>query len=161
MRPSFDPVNQFLVNELKVAVIEPNVRGSSGYGTTYLQLDFGRRRLDSLKDIGKLLDWVAEQPDLDAKRVAVYGGSYGGYMVLNSLIHYGDRLCAGVDMVGITNFVTFLTNTESYRRDLRRQVYGDERDPEVKDFLNSISPLTHSHKITKPLLVGQGLNGIP
>ncbi|MGH8174274.1 MAG: prolyl oligopeptidase family serine peptidase, partial [Rhodanobacteraceae bacterium] len=118
-RPVFSAETQFLVDQLGVAVLVPNVRGSAGYGKTYLQLDNGFKREDSVQDVGALLDWIAKQPELDAKRVGVYGGSYGGYMVLSSMTHYNDRLRAGVDIVGISNFVTFLNNTESYRRDLR------------------------------------------
>ena len=136
----------------------PNVRGSSGYGKAYLQLDNGYQREDSVKDIGALLDWVARQSELDAERVAVIGGSYGGYMVLASMTHYDDRLRAGIDIVGISNFVTFLENTQDYRRDLRRVEYGDERDPEMRAFLEKISPTTNAGKITKPLFVAQGLN---
>jgi len=158
VRPSFEPIDQFLVNEMGIVVIQPNVRGSSGYGSTYLKLDFGFNRLDSLKDIGALIEWIGKQSNLDSDRIAVYGGSYGGYMVLNTLIHYGDKLRCGIENVGITNFVTFLENTESYRRDLRRQVYGDERDPKMREFLLSVSPLTNCQKISKPLLIGQGLN---
>ncbi|HEY6146085.1 MAG TPA: prolyl oligopeptidase family serine peptidase, partial [Thermoanaerobaculia bacterium] len=113
---------------------------------------------DSVGDIGALLDWIATQSELDAKRVAVYGGSYGGYMVLASMTHYNDRLRAGVDIVGISNFVTFLEKTEAYRRDLRRVEYGDERDPKMREFLTKISPLTGASKITKPLFVIQGMN---
>ena len=157
-RPGFSPTTQFHVHHLGVAVIAPNVRGSRGYGKTYLTLDNGRKREDSVRDIGALLDWIAGAPDLDASRVAVSGGSYGGYMVLASLVHFGDRLVAGVDRVGISNFVTFLTNTQPYRQDLRRAEYGDERDPAMRVFLESISPLTRAGEITSPLLVAQGLN---
>lgn len=157
-RPGFSPSTQFYLNELGAAVIFPNVRGSSGYGKSYLKLDNGRAREDSVRDIGALLDWIAEQPDLDADRVAVMGGSYGGYMVLASLVHYGDRLRAGVERVGISNFVTFLENTQPYRQDLRRAEYGDERDPEMRAFLESISPLNHVAEIDTPLLISQGLN---
>jgi dipeptidyl aminopeptidase/acylaminoacyl peptidase len=156
--PSFSPINQYYINEMGIAIIEPNVRGSTGYGKSYLQLDNGYNRENSVKDIGSLLDWIEKQPDLDAKRVAVNGGSYGGYMVLSSMFNYNDRIKCGVDIVGISNFVTFLENTQDYRRDLRRVEYGDERDPEMREFLNSISPTTNAHKITKPLLVVQGLN---
>lgn len=156
--PSFDPFRSFLVNELGYAVIEPNVRGSVGYGKSYMKLDNGFLREESVKDIGKLLDWINKQPELDASRVAVSGGSYGGYMVLASMLHYNDRIKCGVDIVGISNFVTFLNNTEDYRKDLRRVEYGDERDPKMKAFLDSISPLNHAHKITKPLFIVQGLN---
>ena len=141
-----------------IAIIEPNVRGSAGYGKSYLQLDNGYNRENSVKDIGKLIDWIAMQSDLDSKSVAVTGGSYGGYMVLSSMFNYNDRFKCGVDIVGISNFVTFLENTQDYRRDLRRVEYGDERDPEMNKFLNSISPTTNAHKITKPLFVVQGFN---
>ncbi len=157
-RPTFQPLIQYWVQEMGLAVLQPNVRGSAGYGKRYLQLDDGRLREDSVRDIGALLDWIATQPDLDASRVAVYGGSYGGYMVLASMIHYGDRLCGGIDLVGISNFITFLENTGDYRRDLRRVEYGDERDPEMRAFLEAISPTTRANEITKPLLVAQGRN---
>ena len=157
-RPGFSPSTQFYLNELGTAVIYPNVRGSAGYGKSYLKLDNGRRREDSVRDIGALLDWIGEQPNLDAERVAVMGGSYGGYMVLASLVRFGDRLRAGVERVGISNFVTFLTNTQPYRQDLRRVEYGDERDPEMRAFLESISPLNRAGEIATPLLVSQGLN---
>lgn len=157
-QPYFNPIVQYYVNEMGIAVIEPNVRGSSGYGKSFLQLDNGFKREESVQDIGKLLDWIAEQPDLDPKRVAVTGGSYGGYMVLASMTHFNDRLKCAVDIVGISNFVTFLTNTQDYRRDLRRVEYGDERDPKMNEFLQKISPTTNAHKITKPLFVVQGLN---
>lgn len=156
--PYFSSTMQFWLNEMGAAVITPNVRGSSGYGKSYLKLDNAYKREDSIKDIGKLLDWIAGQPDLDKNRVAVYGGSYGGYMVLSSMTHYNERICCGVDIVGISNFVTFLKNTKEYRRDLRRAEYGDERIPEMTEFLNKISPTTNAQKITKPLFVVQGLN---
>ena len=157
-RPSFSSTTQYYVNELGTAVIYPNVRGSRGYGKTYLKLDNGRLREDSVRDIGALLDWIAAVPDLDSDRVAVTGGSYGGYMVLASVVHYGDRLRAGIERVGISNFVTFLENTQPYRRDLRRVEYGDERDPDMRAFLSSISPLTRVDKITTPMLISQGQN---
>jgi len=156
--PYFAPTFQYILQELEVAIIGPNVRGSSGYGKEYLSLDNWYLREDSVKDIGALLEWIKEQPDLDEKRVMVSGGSYGGYMVLASLIHYGDKLKGGVDRVGISNFVTFLTNTKEYRRDLRRVEYGDERDPKMRQFLEDISPTNHADKITKPLFIIQGAN---
>lgn len=156
--PSYSALFQYWLNELDIAVIAPNVRGSTGYGKKYITLDNGYLREDSVKDIGALLDWIKAHPELDEKRVCVYGGSYGGYMVLASLTHYSDRLRCGIDMVGISNFVTFLKNTKSYRRDLRRVEYGDERDPDMCAFLESISPTTNAHKITRPLFVAQGLN---
>lgn len=157
-RPGFSSTFAYWVNELGAAVIRPNVRGSSGYGKTYLKLDNGELREDSVRDIGALLDWIAEQPDLDAGRVLVYGGSYGGYMVLASLVHYNDRLLGGVNVVGISNFVSFLENTEAYRRDLRRAEYGDERAPEMRVHLEAISPLTSMDRVSRPLFVAQGLN---
>ena len=157
-RPAFSYSTQFFVNELGLAVVAPNVRGSAGYGRTWRSLDNGVLREDSVRDIGALLDWIDGRPDLDGRRVAVSGGSYGGYMVLASMVHFGDRLKAGVERVGISNFVTFLTNTQDYRRDLRRAEYGDERDPEMRAFLERISPLNHVDRITRPLLISQGLN---
>ncbi len=148
----------FYNNELGITVIRPNVRGSSGFGKTFLTLDNGYKREDSVKDIGALLDWIAQQPDLDASRVLVSGGSYGGYMALAASTHYADRIAGAIDSVGISNFVTFLETTESYRRDLRRMEYGDERDAKMREFLIRISPTTNAHKITKPLFVVQGKN---
>jgi dipeptidyl aminopeptidase/acylaminoacyl peptidase len=157
-RPAFSALYAHWVNELGAAVIRPNVRGSAGYGKTYLQLDNGMRREDSVRDIGALLDWIETQPDLDAGRVVVYGGSYGGYMVLASLTHYNERLLGAVNIVGISSFVTFLENTEAYRRDLRRAEYGDERDPDMRAFLERISPLSNVDRINSPLFVAQGYN---
>ena len=156
--PSFSANTQFLVNELGVAVLVPNVRGSSGYGKRFLALDNAGKREDSVKDIGALLDWIATQPELDASRVGVVGGSYGGYMVLASLMHYSDRIRAGIDVVGISDFTTFLTNTEDYRRDLRRAEYGDERDPDMQAVFERISPLKNASRIRSPLFVAQGRN---
>lgn len=150
--------SNYYLQELGVAIIQPNVRGSSGFGKTFLDLDNGYQREDSVKDIGALLDWIATQPGLDASRVMVTGGSYGGYMSLAVASHYADRIVGAIDIVGISHFVTFLNNTESYRRDLRRVEYGDERDPAMKAFLEQISPLTHAAKIKKPLFVVQGKN---
>lgn len=156
--PVFSPAVQFMLDELQVAVLVPNVRGSAGYGKTYLDLDNGVRRKDSVKDIGALLDWIAEQPGLDADKVGVSGGSYGGYMVLATLVDYADRLAAGINVVGISHFATFLKNTESYRRDLRRAEYGDERDPEIAKFFEEIAPLNNAAQIRSPLFVAQGAN---
>lgn len=156
--PGFNSLIQYWVNELGIAVLLPNVRGSTGYGKTFVSLDNGFLRENSVKDIGALLDWIAKQPELDKERVAVYGGSYGGYMVLSSMFNYNDRIKCGVDVVGISNFVTFLESTQEYRRDLRRVEYGDERDSTMRKHLNTISPTTNAHKITKPLFVAQGKN---
>jgi dipeptidyl aminopeptidase/acylaminoacyl peptidase len=156
--PTFTPSFQFYLKELGIAVLVPNVRGSDGYGKSYLKLDNGMLREDSVKDIGALLDWIATQPDLDASRVLVAGGSYGGYMTLASMTHFNDRLRAGIDIVGISHFATFLTNTQDYRRDLRRVEYGDERVPEMRAFMDRIAPLNNAAKITKPMFIIQGLN---
>ncbi len=156
--PTFNPTAQFMANEMGVAMLVPNVRGSTGYGKTYLSLDNAEKREDSVKDIGALLDWIAQQPELDASRVGVVGGSYGGYMVLASLVHYSDRIRAGIDVVGISHFGTFLKNTESYRRDLRRVEYGDERDPKMADIFERISPLNNAGRIKAKLFVAQGKN---
>jgi dipeptidyl aminopeptidase/acylaminoacyl peptidase len=157
-RPMFLGRSNYYLNELGVALLYPNVRGSSGYGKTFLQLDNGYLREDSVKDIGALLDWIKTQPDLDSDRILVTGGSYGGYMSLAVATHYGDRIRASIDIVGISNFVTFLEKTEGYRRDLRRVEYGDERDPEMREFLLRISPVNNADKIQKPMFVIHGAN---
>ncbi len=148
----------YFVGELGIAVIYPNVRGSSGFGKTFLKLDDGMKREDSVRDIGALLDWIKEQPDLDSAHVAITGGSYGGYMALASAVHFNDRIAGALSIVGISNFVTFLERTESYRRDVRRSEYGDERDPAMRSFLESISPVNQAERIAKPLFVVQGFN---
>lgn len=157
-QPFFSPIIQYHLNELGIAVICPNVRGSSGYGKTYLALDNAEKREDSVKDIGALLDWIAQQPELDPSRVVVSGGSYGGYMVLASLTHFGERIKAGIDIVGIANFVTFLERTAPYRVDLRRAEYGDERDPRMRATFDRISPLNNADKIRSALMVVHGRN---
>ncbi|MDH5580198.1 MAG: prolyl oligopeptidase family serine peptidase, partial [Betaproteobacteria bacterium] len=157
-RAGFLGRSNYFVNELGIALVYPNVRGSSGFGKTFLKLDNGRLREDSVKDLGALLDWIRAQPGLDADRVLVTGGSYGGYMTLAASVHYADRIAGAVSSVGISNFVTFLERTETYRRDLRRVEYGDERDSAMRSFLESISPLTHASRITKPLFLAHGRN---
>ncbi len=157
-RPVFLGRNNFLIDQLGVALMYPNVRGSSGYGKTFLTLDNSRLREDSVKDIGSFLTLLEQDPLVDRQRLAVMGGSYGGYMTLASLVHFGSQLRAGIDIVGISSFVTFLENTQDYRRDLRRVEYGDERDPDMRTFLNRISPLNQVNRLRTPLLVVQGLN---
>jgi dipeptidyl aminopeptidase/acylaminoacyl peptidase len=157
-RPGFSSTIQYWVNELGVAVIAPNVRGSDGYGKDFLALDNGPRREDSVRDIGALLDWIDAQETLDGERAMVYGGSYGGYMVLASMTRYNDRLAGAVDIVGISNFVSFLENTSGYRRDLRRVEYGDERDADMRATFERISPLTNISRVTKPIFVVHGFN---
>ncbi len=157
-QPSFNPRRQSWVNELGAAVIIPNVRGSTGYGKTYLGLDNAEKREDSVKDIGALLDWVAKQPDLDASRVAIVGQSYGGYMSLAVAAHYNDKIAGAIDLYGISNWTTFLQNTEGYRRDLRRVEYGDERDPKMRAVFDKISPINLSDRMKKPMMIYQGAN---
>jgi dipeptidyl aminopeptidase/acylaminoacyl peptidase len=156
--PTFSPLNALLANELGITIVVPNVRGSTGYGKTYVALDNGLKREDSVKDIGALLDWIATQPTLDASRVAVYGGSYGGYMSLATMTNYNAWLRCGIDLFGISNFATFLKNTSPYRADLRRAEYGDERDPAMLATFDKISPINNIRNITKPMLVYQGKN---
>jgi dipeptidyl aminopeptidase/acylaminoacyl peptidase len=157
-RPGFLGRWNYYVNELGIAIIEPNVRGSTGYGKTFVALDNGRLREDSVKDVGALFDWIAAQPDLDASRIVVAGGSYGGYMSLAVATTYDARIAGSIDVVGIANFVSFLERTESYRRDLRRVEYGDERDPAMRAFLEKISPVNRAAAISKPLFVVHGRN---
>jgi dipeptidyl aminopeptidase/acylaminoacyl peptidase len=157
-RPMFLGRNNYFLDELGVAMLYPNVRGSSGYGKTFLTLDNGFQREDTYKDIGALLDWIKTRDDLDANRIMVTGGSYGGHMTLAIAWYYPDRIRCAVDVVGISNFVTFLENTESYRRDLRRAEYGDERDPEMRKFMERIAPVKNAHKMTKPMFIIQGKN---
>jgi len=157
-RPVFLGKNNYFIDELGIALLFPNVRGSSGYGKSFLQLDNGFLREDTYKDINALFDWIGTQQDLDADRIMVTGGSYGGHMTLAVAVNYADRIRCALDVVGISNLVTFLERTESYRRDLRRVEYGDERDPKMRAFLEKIAPLNHADKITKPLFVVQGAN---
>jgi len=157
-RPIFLARNNYLLNELGVAIITPNVRGSSGYGKSFLQLDNGFLREGTYRDIEALFDWLKTRDDLDSDRVMVTGGSYGGHMTLAVATRYADRIRCALDVVGISNLVTFLERTEGYRRDLRRVEYGDERDPKMREFLEKIAPLNHADKITKPLFVVQGKN---
>lgn len=157
-RPGFQSRNNYYLNEMGISLIYPNVRGSDGYGKSFLKLDNGKLREDSVKDIGALFDWIATQKDLDASKIAVTGGSYGGYMSLAVATLYPERIAAAIDVVGISNFVTFLERTESYRRDLRRVEYGDERDPEMRKWMEEIAPLNRAHRIKKPLFVVQGKN---
>ncbi|HEX2080864.1 MAG TPA: prolyl oligopeptidase family serine peptidase [Longimicrobium sp.] len=157
-RPVFMARNNYYINELGIAILYPNVRGSTGFGKTFVKLDNGMKREESVQDIGALLDWIAAQPDLDPQRVMVLGGSYGGYMTLATAATYTDRICCAVDLVGISHFGTFLRSTESYRRDLRRAEYGDERDPAMAAYFDRISPLNNAARIRRPLFVVQGGN---
>lgn len=157
-RPSFNPFIQYLVQELKVAVVAPNIRGSTGYGKYFVDLDNGARRVDAVKDIGATLAWIGTQNDLEPRRVAVYGGSYGGYLAYATMADYSDRVTAGISVVGISSFATFLANTSGYQREQRRAEYGDERDPRMRETLDRMSPLTNVTRIKKPVLIIQGAN---
>ena len=157
-RPRFMGRYNYLITEEQIVIICPNVRGSRGYGKKFLKADNGRERKSVLADITRIYNQVAVEPHFDQNRIAVMGGSYGGFMALHSMVEMNSFLKCGVDVVGISNFVTFLENTSEYRRDLRRAEYGDEQLPEMRKFLQELSPLTHVDKITRPLLIVQGAN---
>ena len=157
-QPTFSGRGNYYLNELGIAVILPNVRGSTGYGKTFSLLDNGFKRDDTYKDINALFDWIATRADLDADRIAVTGGSYGGHMTLAVSTFYSDRIRCSVDIVGMSNLVTFLEHTEAYRRDLRRVEYGDERDPKMREYLEKIAPMNNIEKIKKPMFVIAGKN---
>ncbi len=157
-QPTFLGRSNYLLNELGIVLIYPNVRGSTGYGKTFSLLDNGFKREDTYKDINALFDWIATQPGLDSERIAVTGGSYGGHMTLAISTFYSDRIRCSVDIVGMSNLVTFLEHTEAYRRDLRRAEYGDERDPKMREFLEKIAPMNNIEKIKKPMFVIAGKN---
>lgn len=157
-RPTFLGRANYLINELGVALLLPNVRGSSGYGKTFLNLDNGFHRDSSYKDIGALLDWVGTDPGLNAARILVMGGSYGGHMTWAVASLYNDRIRCSMPIVGMSNLVTFLERTEAYRRDLRRVEYGDERDPAMRAYLQSIAPINHLDSMRKPVFAVAGKN---
>ena len=157
-RPEYNDRDNYFISELGVAMIYPNVRGSTGYGKSFQKLDNGFLREGSYQDINTLLDWIQTQADLDSNRVMVTGGSYGGFMTLAVATNYNDRICCSVDVVGPSNLVTFLEHTSGYRQDLRRVEYGDERDPKMREFLERIAPANKAKNITKPLFVIAGLN---
>ena len=157
-QPTFLGRSNYLLNEMGVALIYPNVRGSTGFGKTFTLLDNGFQREDTYKDINALFDWIAAQPNLDGSRIAVTGGSYGGHMTLAISTYYSDRIRCSIDIVGMSNLVTFLEHTEGYRRDLRRVEYGDERDSKMREYLERIAPMNNIDKIKKPMMVVAGKN---
>ncbi len=158
-RPGYLGRNNYLINELGIALFYPNVRGSTGYGKRFVGLDNGPwQRENTVKDIGAFFDTLAARADIDPARIAETGGSYGGYMCYATAIAYGARLKGAICARPISNFVTLLENTESYRRDLRRVEYGDERDPKQRAKLMEISPLTHVSDLKIPLVVVTGSN---
>lgn len=156
--PNFNSWFQFLVNELGIAVIVPNIRGSNGYGKSYMKADDQMLRENAIDDIGALLNWIGMQNKLDQSRIAISGESYGGFVSLASLIRFPNQIKCAIDVVGITNFVGYLENTAAYRKDLRRIEFGDERIRETKDFLNRISLFFGADQITSPVFIAQGLN---
>lgn len=157
-RPWYLGRDNYYLNELGVAMIFPNVRGSTGYGKAFVALDNGFKREDSYKDIEALLKWIKQQPSLDGDKIMVTGGSYGGHMTLATATRYNDLIACSVDVVGMSNLVTFLEHTEPYRQDLRRVEYGDERDPKMREFLESIAPMNHVKNVTKPMFIVAGAN---
>jgi len=157
-RPDFNGADNYFINELGIIKIYPNVRGSTGYGKTFLKLDNTYKREDAVKDIGALLDWIRTQSYLDSDRVLVTGVSYGGYLALSVAANYPDLIRATESVSGQSNLVTFNEHTEDWRRDRRREEYGDERDAKMREFLNRIAPLNNVTKIKKPLMIVQGEN---
>ena len=157
-RPEFGYHNNYFLNGLGIALIFPNVRGSSGYGKSFLKLDNGVLRVNAWKDVGTLLDWIKTQGDLDADRVMIQGGSYGGYLALSVATNYSERIRAAISDSGPSNLVTFNENTAGWRRDLQRVEFGDERDPKVREFLERTAPVHNADKIKKPLFIIQGRN---
>ncbi|HXZ79732.1 MAG TPA: S9 family peptidase [Terriglobales bacterium] len=157
-RPGYLGRNNYFINEMGIAILFPNVRGSSGYGKTFVAMDNGFKREDSYKDIESLLNWIKQQPNLDGDKILVTGGSYGGHMTLATATRYNDMICCSIDVVGMSNLVTFLEHTESYRRDLRRVEYGDERNPQMRTYLESIAPMNHVKNVTRPMFVVAGAN---
>lgn len=157
-RPGFMGRNNYYVNELGAALIFPNVRGSTGYGKSFLKLDNGFLREGTYKDIGSLIDWIKQSPELDGGSIMVTGGSYGGHMTWAVATLYENELCCQLPVVGPSNLVTLLEHTEPYRRDLRRVEYGDERDPKMREFMERIAPMNNASKITKPTFVVAGTN---
>ena len=156
--PGFSLLENFLLGELGLALVMPNIRGSTGYGNSFERLDNGCHRPDAVRDLGALLDWIRAQPDLDASRVAVSGGSHGGYLALAAMAEFSDRLRAGIDIAGFSDFETSLKDERPSAIDYWRAEYGDERDPATREFLHSISPLTHADRIRKPLLIVHAKN---
>ena len=157
-RPGFLGRNSFFINELGIAIMFPNIRGSTGYGKTFTKLDNGVLRDGAYKDIGALLEWIRTRPDLDPGHVLVTGGSYGGHMTLVTATQYDGPICCSVDVVGISNLATFLQHTSGYRQDLRRVEYGDERDSTLRAWMERTAPLNNVDKVTKPLFIIQGMN---
>jgi dipeptidyl aminopeptidase/acylaminoacyl peptidase len=157
-RPEYGYEDNYYSNELGVVKIYPNVRGSKGFGKAFQQLDDGARRADAVKDVGALLDWIKTQPDLDAERVLVQGGSYGGFLALATAVQYSARLRGVIADAAVANLATFVSHTEGWRRDVQRLEFGDEREPHMRALMERTAPLNNLQKITIPLLVIHGKN---
>lgn len=145
--------SNYFLNEMGVALLFPNVRGSLGFGRKFTELDNGTGRDGAIKDVGAMLDWIATRPELDKTRVVFNGASYGGWLALEAGIVYNDRIRGIIEGAGITNFVTFLEQTDAGRQDNRRQEYGDERDPQMHEYLLKISPVTRAGDLKKPTMI--------
>lgn len=157
-RPIYLGRNNYYLEEMGIALIAPNIRGSAGYGKTFIARDNGFKRENAYKDIGALLDWLKHQPGIDGDRIMVTGGSYGGHMTLVTATRYNNWITCSVDIVGMSSLVTFLEHTEPYRRDLRRVEYGDERDPKMRAFLETVAPMNHVPDLKKPIFIIAGAN---
>ncbi len=157
-RPEYGYEDNFFMNELGVVKIYPNVRGSSGFGKAFLKLDNGLKREDAVKDIGALLDWIKNQPGLDADRVMLKGASYGGYLSLHAATKYGNRIRGVISEYGVSNLRTFIESTEGWRRDVQRAEYGDERDASIRSFMEKTAPVNNAQKIKRPILIVHGKN---
>jgi dipeptidyl aminopeptidase/acylaminoacyl peptidase len=155
-RPRAIGRSNYFRNELGIAVIYPNVRGSAGFGRNFEELDNGRLRENAVRDIGALLDWIAAEPTLDEERVMIAGASYGGYVTLAAAIEYGDRLRGANPAFAITDFPTFLESTELSRQANRNAEYGDPADPEMRAFLTRISPLANVDRLRVPVFIAAG-----
>jgi dipeptidyl aminopeptidase/acylaminoacyl peptidase len=148
--------SNYFRNELGIALIYPNVRGSIGFGRTFEDLDDGPKRGDAVKDIGALLDWIAIQPDLDESRVMLTGASYGGYLTLMAAAEYADRIRCAFEGFGMSDLVSFLESTDVSRRADRNVEYGDPADPATREYLTTLSPMTHASRLKIPLFIAQG-----
>ena len=154
-RAVYNPLLQYFLN-LGYAVVTPNIRGSTGYGKTYTHLDDVRKRMDAVKDLISLVEWLKGDKNVDIGKIAIMGGSYGGFMVLSAISHYPNLWAAAVDIVGMSSLRTFLKTTSPWRKKYREYEYGTvEKDGE---FFDQIDPLNHADKITSPLMVIHGVN---
>lgn len=155
-RPGFRDKENYFTSEMGIAMIYPNIRGSGGYGKTYMKLDNGYNREDSYKDIGTLLDWIKVQPDLDAEKVIVRGASLGGNVALAVATMYGDRIRGAISWAGASNIATCLETVDPWYKDGFREEYGDERDSTMHQYLERIAPVRNIKKAGAPLLIVHG-----